>query len=143
MHHPAGGSFWGYRELPPIIVNKPRLRPPGRTLGIPKLDPVQMDNMGWPSIGNLTFPGYTSDDFEDWVMFGDYVNPPIEVLFSRHIALWLEGGWVEISYTFDGETALETRVVTQSYRAVEAARGFRIRSYMPGWSVWYELMVFY
>ena len=132
----TGGSFWGYREKFVIQAKKSRIRQPAATLGIPKLDPVQIDALVTPTFGNKVFGRkYADDDFpDDFVFFG---------FTSRHIVLWLKHASVDIIYTFDGETPQETRVITESYRAVEAMQGYKIRNHVPGVRAWYQLIAFW
>ena len=139
--HIAGGTFYGYREI--LAVNpRHRMLRASRALGIPKLDPIQIENLETPTFINRTFPmieglpgGYAEDEFpDDFTFFG---------FTSRHIVVWLKHAPVDIIYTFDGIHELELRVITESYRAVEAVQGYKIRNNMPGWAAWYEIMVFW
>lgn len=130
------GLFHGYRERDPPVRTHRRLAAPVAPLGLPKLDPIQIEMMETPTLGNATFGReYAEDEFpEDFTLFG---------FVSRHIVLWLRHAPVDVIYTFDGETPLETRVIAESYRGVEAAQGFKIRNGTPGFRAWYQLIAFW
>lgn len=140
MAHLAG-SFYGYRELEVRYYGRPRMGPPVAPLPWPRIDPEQMAMMESPSFENRTFGReYAEDEFPDeFVMFDRGDQFPF---LSRHVILVLKYAAVDLIYTFDGETGLELRTVTESYRAVEAAQGFMIRNNIPGVRAWYQLIAF-
>lgn len=140
MAHIGAGAFYGYREMA-VVISRHRLGPMPASLPWPRIDPEQMASMESPSFENRTFGReYAEDEFPPaFVMFARGDRFPF---MSRHVVLVLKYAAVDLVYTFDGETGLELRTVTESYRAVEAAQGFMIRNSIPGNRAWWQLIVF-
>ena len=130
MHY-GTGIFYGYREEAPVDNRPPRLRPQG-SVNPMKLSPLFMASIVIPGYDYFARNGMAPEEFDPvWI--------PLD--WQCRSASWtLRGGPLQVQISYDGETVGDVRTLRCSTRSLDSFVAYRVREYIPGTAVWYQLL---
>lgn len=132
MAHYRTGVFLGFRELALLPAPKQSLRLPASMPRMPSMRIIEVESLKTPTYDSATFAGNAPDHFPAEL---------IQIGFAtRMLAITISGGHLDIEYSFDGETVGSRETLMRSHRLLKAIQAFRVRSAVPGWKTWYQVL---
>jgi hypothetical protein len=94
-----------------------------------KLTSPFMQHLGVTAYDYRSYNGQAPADFGDW----------IDLPWGCRMAKWmLDGGPIEVQFTFDGTEVGDTRNIRSSVTTLDSFVGFRVRVLIPGFAAWYQ-----
>lgn len=117
------GAFWGYREIFVAPLRPPMLRL-GGAVNPPKLESPIRQRVGIPGYDYRAYHGNPTAVYpESWT----------QLPWSCRMASWmLDGGPIEVQFSYDGNIVQDTRVFRHSIMTLDSFRAFRVRLLVPG-----------